>query len=274
MRKWFLTFTACVMCFPFGIASADNNSSLIRLADRDDVFGWEAVGRLTISNRATCTGVLIASDQVLTAAHCVFDKETGTAAKPEEILFQAGLRDGSSVAQSKGLRVAAHKSYNPAPGHFAANIRYDVALIELASPISTFTAPPFKLHSGGPQIKVISIVSYGQDRNEALSWQKRCGILGRRDGLLAFDCDVTFGSSGAPVFAKENKRARIVSLISGGRQEDGHTISYGMELPQVVQQLKADLRSQPLANRPVAQSSFNRLKVGSKNTTGAKFIKN
>ena len=47
----------------------------------------------------------------------------------------------------------------------------------------------------------VSVVSYAEGREEALSWQRACRVTGRyQDGILGFDCDVSFGSSGAPVF--------------------------------------------------------------------------
>ena len=39
--------------------------------------GWEAVGRLNFGREGFCTAALITSDVVLTAAHCLFDPQTG-----------------------------------------------------------------------------------------------------------------------------------------------------------------------------------------------------
>ena len=88
---------------------------------------------------------------------------------------------------------------------------------------------------------------------------------------MAFDCNVTFGSSGAPVFAHSGSRGRIISLISGGTVADGRQLALGMALPEVVDQLKRALRAAPVVRPNV---TVRRLSVGeNRSGTGAKFVK-
>lgn len=255
-----------------GLATqASAGSGLIRLTDRDDLFGWEAVGRIEIGDEGYCTGVLIAPHLVLTAAHCVYDHRQN-AVDAADLTFRAGLRDGTAIADRSVARVVAHDGYDPHRNYGAENIRHDAALLELSEPIPTALASPFVLHKRTSNGQRVSVVSYGRGRDDALSWQRDCGQLWQGRGLIAFDCNITYGSSGAPVFVREGSRARILTLVSGGNMDDGTPVAYGMDLAPLVGELKRDLRAMPSA--PTASAGIRRVKVGQGDgASGAKFAK-
>ncbi|GAW34665.1 glutamyl endopeptidase precursor [Roseovarius sp. A-2] len=259
------------LCLASGGAMAQS-SGLTRLTDRDDLFGWEAVGRVDIGRSGFCTGVLIAPDQVLTAAHCVFDraKQPVEAAK---IRFRAGLRDGEVIAESGVTGYVTAPGYDPRDGMQAQNIRNDAALLRLATPISSALAAPFVVHERPRDGERVSVVSYGRDRDKAPSWQRECNMLWRAEGIMAFDCDVIFGSSGAPVFARHGSRARILSLVSGGQWKSTEKRAYGMDLPALIPTLKRDLRT-ATAGQASVNPGFTRVQVGTgKRASGARFAK-
>ncbi len=256
---------------PLAAQMAGQNTGLTRLTDRDDLFGWEAVGRVDMAESAFCTGVLIAPDLVLTAAHCLYDRQ-GKLRQADSLTFRAGLRDGRAIAERVVARYVAPNAYDPRAGMTAKNIRHDAALLQLVEPVQTQLADPFVLYGPARKGQRVSVVSYGQDRDAAPSWQRECGLLWHQDGLMAFDCNVTYGSSGAPVFAHAGHRARILSLVSSGRTDTADPIAYGMDLPDLIAELKRDLRAMP-ALRP-ATKGFRRVQVGSgTRATGAKFAR-
>ena len=98
------------------------------------------------------------------------------------------------------------------------SIRIDVALMRLEQPIPYTIANPFALHSGRVSGTEISLASYGRGRSEAITRERSCRILNRRLGLIIFDCDITFGSSGFGNTCKERSSlANPVGRFRRGR---------------------------------------------------------
>lgn len=250
------------------------NEGLKRLTLRHDLLGFEAVGRLDFPGGGFCSGVLIASDLVLTAAHCL--RAAAKAGHMGGTTFRAGYRDGKAIATRQTKAGVMHPAYRPFGPMSAANVRVDIALVQLDQPIPTATAAPFAADQLPRRGREVSVVSYARGRAEALSRQATCSVLGRQSGLLAFNCNVTFGSSGAPVFDTSGPRPRIISLISAGvRSKDG-VIAYGMELKARLAEVKQALR----AGRGVIGSGQvgpgappKRVQIGNRANSGAKFVR-
>ena len=91
---------AYLLCLNADFTQADN-TNLKKLERQNKARGWQAVGRLDIANSGFCSGTLIASDLVLTAAHCVYNRTTGVAYTPKDFVFRAGLREGKSAAERR-----------------------------------------------------------------------------------------------------------------------------------------------------------------------------
>jgi len=235
--------------------------------------GWEGVGLLIINQRASCTGVLIEPALVLTAAHCLFDAKTGEKADPTKVEFRAGWRDGKSVARRFGQVAVVHSDYVNGAGVTSRQVRNDLALLQLASPIQSTHANPFRTDSGIAAGQQVSVVSYGSGRNDAPSRQRSCNVLDASRGVVVMSCDVVPGSSGAPVFAMRNGQPRIVSVVSAVGKIDGETASFGMDIEVPFSQLMADYR----AGRgvyPTKPIVAKRLTVGQGSQSGsAKFLR-
>lgn len=262
-----------ILCLSVGFGQAQG-TDLKRLDTKNEARGWEAVGRIDIGNSGFCSGTLIAPDLVLTAAHCIYNRTTGIAYDAKDFVFQAGLRDGKAAAKREIVGVAAHEGYKPRAALTVENVTHDVALLKLKSPIPFSEMDPFALHTDVVKKGPVSVVSYGRGRADAQSRQRECQMIDRQDDVLVFDCDVTFGSSGAPVFSHLNGRGRVVSVVSGMAEIRGEKVALGMYLPPLIAELKTKLRSTSYTPSISGTPKVRRLGVGtSRNDTGAKFIK-
>jgi protease YdgD len=78
--------------------------------------------------------------------------------------------------------------------------------------------------------KPVVVVSYGRGRTEIPAMEDGCKILKDRGIVLQFSCDVTFGSSGSPVFVMTTNGPRIVSVMSSIGEIKGQKVSFGVTL--------------------------------------------
>lgn len=260
--------SALIAALFWALPAAAENSALVGLTRVEQASPWKAVGRLDVGG-GFCTATLIAPDLVLTAAHCTY-REDGTAIAAKELTFRAGFRKGRVEAERNVIQIARPEAYQYQGDDVVARIANDVALLRLSIPIATHVINPFVVEPRILRQGEVSVVSYGRGREDLPSFQDTCSVLQSFNGVMAMDCNVTFGSSGAPVFRRDGERIRIASIISGTARIGGVQRTTGMELPALVSQLKSKL----IAEGAPPPARIKRIGVGTRTTSGgAKFIR-
>ncbi|WP_166418581.1 trypsin-like serine peptidase [Cochlodiniinecator piscidefendens] len=221
------------LCFGTN-AVAQSQPSTVTQSDR-----WGAVGRLNIAGNSMCTGTLIATDIVLTAAHCMYNQRTGRRVDPTQIEFQAGLHNGRAIATRGILAAVIHPDYDHRT-RGESQIGNDLAVLRLRSPIDHGTIEPFLTDTRPNAGDRLGVISYAQGRSESASIQQPCQILASRHDTLVMSCEVEFGASGAPVFLfSAGARPRLVSVISAKAEVNNRAVSIGTTLEgQLTQMLR------------------------------------
>ena len=258
MRKLVLILGAALA---LSSTAGAEDARLQSLETSDSGRGWEAVGRLNLGTKGFCTGAMIAPDLVLTAGHCLYDKETGASIDPTEIEFLAGWRNGRAEAYRRVTRAVAHPEYVYGGQSLEQRVPFDLALLQLDRPIRLPSVQPFATGSAPHLGAEVGVVSYAKDRSEAPSLQEVCQVLAERSTMLMLSCDVDFGSSGAPIFSFEGGVARVVSVVSAKAEVEGRKIALGTALEVPLADLRAEL------TRATTQSP-----MGTR-TGGAKFLR-
>lgn len=260
-----MRLAALILCLSSAPALADG-AALRSLQTGDEGRGWEAVGRIELGGRGFCTGALIADDLVLTAAHCLFDKETGARIADDEMRFLAGWRNGRAEAYRNVVRAMAHPDYVLLPEADLTRVGMDLALLRLDQPIRLPQVTPFATDWTPKMGEEVGIVSYAKDRSEAPSLQEVCEIMAQRSDLMVLACAVDFGASGAPVFALREGEMRIVSVVSAKAEVDGSPVALAVPLMEPLARLQAAMEAEAPRKAPG-------VRVLSGSGGGAKFIK-
>lgn len=251
---------ACALAWP---GAADGR--LRTLATADASRGWEAVGRLDLGSDGFCTAALIAAEIVLTAAHCLFDSDTGEALPIGILRFRPGLRHGRAEAHRGIRRVVVHPDFARDADGQLDRVGADLALLELDRPVRLGHVRPFRTRLGIGAGERVEVVSYAKGREDAPSLQSSCAVIDRDADVLILDCEVDFGASGAPVFTLVGGEMRIVSVISAKGDLRDRPVALAASIEGEIEPLLAAIAATPavgpVRRRPSAEPLRPRIEV-------------
>ncbi len=217
------------------------DSALRTLSRADEARGWTAVGRVNVGRDGFCTGTLIKSNIVLTAAHCFFNAANGRRVPDAQVRFVAGWSGGSAESIRGARKVAIHPDYKYPGPITTGRISRDIALIELDQPILDTAVRPFDTASLPVRQSAVTIVSYARGRTEIPSIQDVCHVLGATRNVLTLTCDVTYGASGSPVFDTSSGSPKVVSVVSAIGNLGGRQVAFSMQISDALDGLFSQL---------------------------------
>ena len=111
----------------------------------------------------------------------------------------------------------------------------------------------------------VVLLSFGRDREDALSIQEACQIVERFQRSDSLNCDVTYGASGSPVF----EDGRIVGVISAMSVGEGRKLAFAVLVDGAIQDLIEQPPEKPeIATR--AKSAFKSAPTGASRLPGGK----
>jgi protease YdgD len=182
---------------------------------------WSAIGKLYNETGASCSGVVIARDKVLTAAHCVFNPRTRRFIAAEALHFLVGYRVGKYSAHA---RVAIYQiGANFDPQRYSETSDDDWAVLTLTERLPEEIAPmKFRADLEPAGTKVV-MVGYPQDRAHAPTADSDCELrqsiaAGR---LILHTCRGIGGYSGAPILVRTAADELQIAGIQIARIENG-----------------------------------------------------
>ena len=189
------------------------------------------VGRLELPTGNVCIATLIEPDLALTAAHCLLNKSGGLSPPAAVGLRLSPAPEGKpEVEVRRGVALALHPAFPLDRIAHTTGIAADLAMIRVRPREPALFGRELRL-AQVPRVDDPVVVVRPGGR------QQPCSVISGAGALMALDCHVGLGDSGAPVFLRTAAGLALVGLVSarirGGSQGNAAVVMAPQELDRL-----------------------------------------
>lgn len=180
---------------------------------------YSMVGKIIAGNKF-CTASLVSANQIVTAAHCLFNQKTRHYISPRHIHFRINNQKSNSIIQSKVKTYTVGLNEIPTKGFKEGFLYGDWAVVTLEKNIGC-QKNMLKYNKKTIPHK-LTVTKYNNASQQHLDIIDSCLLalpFNKNKTMRLKNCPITHGSSGAPVMQITKTAVNIIGVVSAGAND-------------------------------------------------------
>jgi protease YdgD len=185
-------------------------------------YPYSSIGKLYNETGASCSGVVIARDTILTAAHCLYNYRTRRFIAASALHFLVGYRTGRYSAHARIVSYEIGPGFDPL--RYGQTSESDWAVLKVTEQLPATIEPLRLRRASAPSGTRAMLVGYPQDRAFAMTADRECELRENIDAgrFFTHTCRGMKGYSGAPILVSDGGgEMQVAGIQIATRESDG-----------------------------------------------------